>query len=951
MRNRIISLVLESLTVCSIVTAVSAGGDAWVTHHTFEDFAAGTLGNGGQNLYVARAGRVEMIHRLDYNNDGYLDLFVANEDNVIEGCDILVYWGTEEGPRSLMPPVPERLPRVKLIDEILRRRNAATRLPSNGGGRSVLADLNNDGYPEIIFCNFMHNYTLYMDALIFWNSPEGFHSAKRTSLPALLAGGVAASDFNRDGFVDLAFANRGNFEWLSLLKPYGHLESYIYWNGPLGFDAKRRTEIPTVTAVDCVAGDLNGDGYPELIFLNNNRQETSVYLYWGAAEGFSEERREELASDDPRGAELSDLDGDGKLDLIIAHGNDHAEVLRGRGDGFDTEPWAVLPTLGAHDCAVGDLNQDGHTDLVFANKGTASRQVSFIYWGGENGYAEKRRTELPTLEAGDVALADFDSNGWLDVAFSNRSDLKTRDVNSCIYWNGPDGFSPAHRREVLGFSPESVNAADLNRDGHPELVLISHSSGLDGRGGFDSFIYWGNSRHHYSPSSMATLRNCSASGSADLNQDGWVDFIGAYEGVIYFGSSEGFRGERIAESGRLKGQSVSVADLNRDGYLDLVSPMGQQSLYPLPDQEVDPTRGVIFWGSEEGHHPKRTTQLSLGNLSAPGVTIADLNRDRFLDLLFPGLLTGKTNIFWGAADGTYSHHRKTAFQSHGSCTVEVADLDADGWLDLIYGGGWDLENLGRPTSFGMIFWGGREGFSRDRSSKIESHDSLESSVADLNQDGHLDILISNYHAYFTRRLPAFIYWGGSDGRYSASRRTSLPAESSSALTIADFNQDSWLDLFICNHVIEGDHTVGSNIYWGGPEGYSATRRHWVPTFGPHFGLGRDLGNIYDRRLEEEYVSAALQCPSGKRVGRLSWKAQTPHGTAVKLQIRSAVSKKGLETEAWVGPRGSGDYFTESGATLEVDGNHRWLQYRVIFTTPNGGSTAVLEEVSITARSG
>ena len=251
-----------------------AADEPWVVHDSFEDFAAGTLGNAGANIYVTRSGRIEMINRLDFNNDGYLDVFASNDHNLMEGPDILVYWGTKDGPRSLMPPMPEQLPRFKLLDEIYNRRSAATRLPGHGGGRSILVDLNHDGYEEIVFCNFKHNYALEFDAMIYWNSPEGFQATNSTGLPTLLAGGVAAADFNNDGFVDLAFANRGNFERLSRIKQIEDLESYIYWNSPTGFSVKRRTCIPTKTAriVDCVAGDLNGDDYPELIFINNNYQ-------------------------------------------------------------------------------------------------------------------------------------------------------------------------------------------------------------------------------------------------------------------------------------------------------------------------------------------------------------------------------------------------------------------------------------------------------------------------------------------------------------------------------------------------------------------------------------------------------------------------------------------------------------------------------------------------------
>ena len=350
--------------------------------------------------------------------------------------------------------------------------------------------------------------------------------------------------------------------------------------------------------------------------------------------------------------------------------------------------------------------------------------------------------------------------------------------------------------------------------------------------------------------------------------------------------------------------------------------------------------------------------LELQTLFTQSVSIADLNKDGFLDqilflqtsilldLLFPGFETGQTQIFWGDADGSYTTQRQTMFQAHNVSTVEIADLNRDGWLDLIFGGGWNNDNYGRPTKFAMILWGGPDGYSKSRSKRLESFDSLEASVADLNKDGHLDIVFTNYHAYFTRRIPVLIYWGGAEGSYHESRRTTLPAESSSALTIADLNKDSWLDLFVCNHVIHGDHTVGSNIFWGDPRGYSASRCQRVPTFGPHFGVGRDIGNIYNRRLEEQYISVPLRCPDGKTVSYLNWKSRTPHGTALKFQIRSAVSRQNLAKTAWLGPAGAGSFLKKPGLEVTVPKTHRWLQYRALFTTPDCGSTPLLDEVTI-----
>ena len=815
MIKRLIVYFSLGLTTWLLIDFPLAADDSSIVHSSFEDFAGGTLGDGGANLYVARSGRVEMINRLDFNNDGYLDILVVNDHNTMEGADLLVYWGSSTGPQSLMPPLVDQLPRLKLLNEIERRKHAATRLPSDGGGRSILADLNGDSYDEIIFCNFKHNYTIYSKALIYWNSPQGYRADRRTELPTLLPGGVAAADFNRDGFVDLAFANRGNFEWIYNVRPHGHLESYIYWNGPTGFDVSRRTSIPSITARDCAAGDVNGDGYADLVLVNNNLQEKSVYLYWGGPDGLSADRRVSWKSIDPISATLADLNGDELLDLALLHKNDQLELFYGNGNGFEPQRRDVLPTIHAEQCAVADLNADGTADLVLANRDT----LSYIYWGNDRGYAVERRTELPTLKATDVEVADFNNDGWVDITFSNQADEQNHDVNSYIYWNSPHGFDAANRCEVLGFSPDSVNTGDLNHDGHQDLVLVSHISG--GQTPLHSFIYWGNPHHQYSTSTMTMMPPLDAIGVADFNQDGYVDMIGGRRGEISWGGAKGFAApETLLQSYNVKGEGSAIADLNRDGYLDLVMPTGSATVFHDhhdDHKDSDSPHGMILWGGADGFHEDNKIELKLNTLFSQSANIADLNKDGFLDVLFPGLDTGKTQIFWGGADGSYNLKRQTMFQAHNASTIEIADLNADGWLDLIFGGGWDLNNLGRPTQFASIFWGGTKGFSRERSLKLESFDSLESSVADLNKDGHLDIVFTNYHGYFTRRIPVFIYWGSSDGSFHESRRSTVPAESSSALTIADFNQDDWLDLFVCDHVINGDHTIGSNILWGGPK--------------------------------------------------------------------------------------------------------------------------------------
>ncbi|MDA0814186.1 MAG: VCBS repeat-containing protein [Verrucomicrobia bacterium] len=138
-------------------------------------------------------------------------------------------------------------------------------------------DFNNDGFLDLLVGQ-SHNQVDNEDAFIYWGSNSGYSDRRLTRLPTLMAKAVVAADFNGDGFVDLAFANKG----IEGGKRFGYtvnLESYIYWNGPRGFDPDRLQKLPTISATDCAAGDSNGDGRPELVFVNHNKEHSSVSIF------------------------------------------------------------------------------------------------------------------------------------------------------------------------------------------------------------------------------------------------------------------------------------------------------------------------------------------------------------------------------------------------------------------------------------------------------------------------------------------------------------------------------------------------------------------------------------------------------------------------------------------------------------------------------------------------
>ena len=66
-------------------------------------------------------------------------------------------------------------------------------------------------------------------------------------------------------------------------------------------------------------------------------------------------------------------------------------------------------------------------------------------------------------------------------------------------------------------------------------------------------------------------------------------------------------------------------------------------------------------------------------------------------------------------------------------------------------------------------------------------------------------------------------------------------------------------------------------------------------------------------------------------------------------MRSASSRKELEAAVWMGPSGDNPYYAQPSELPTVSKDHDWFQYRVLLTTPDGGSTPVLQDVRIDVR--
>jgi protein involved in polysaccharide export with SLBB domain len=189
---------------------------------------------------------------------------------------------------------------------------------------------------------------------------------------------------------------------------------------------------------------------------------------------------------DVRSLAVADVNADGLADIVfsVQRQSSGIRVLVNRGQRRWEPGKSPIDINRYEGVRTGDINGDGHIDIVAANA-SAEVQGGIQVWLG-NGRGEWAPGPSPTVTGtfSDVSLADFNGDGRLDIAGSSWGPQ-----GSVRVWlNSPGGgwtaLAPFARGNFYG-----LNAADVNGDGHLDLVAGTYRDGVrlfagDGRGGF-----------------------------------------------------------------------------------------------------------------------------------------------------------------------------------------------------------------------------------------------------------------------------------------------------------------------------------------------------------------------------------------------------------------------------------------------------------------------------------
>ena len=606
---------------------------------------------------------------------------------------------------------------------------------------------------------------------------------------------------------------------------------------------------------------------------------------------------------------LGDLDGDGRKEIVFAGGN-RIYIYWNRNGTFRPEDRTVLEAEGnstmfcegAVRATIADVDGDGRNELLVAT-------LDGIQIRSQDNLREVKQL-LPLKHNTWIEAVDLDGDGRLDLIASKYENGKTYETESAVFWNGPDGFSSKRVTWLPTTGAMGCTAGDLDGNGRPEIVF---NNTMRGPSQFDPdfplYVYLGNKECEYSVKrrlELPTGGGTNAYALADLDLDGYPELVmTSPEGLrVFHGGPEGPRPDRftiLPNRGQLS-YYVLVADFNHDGWLDLLDVGYTYDAKP----KTMANSSVIFWGSPSGFSPERSTVVPtycIGNAQ-----LADVNKDGWLDIIFFDQ-RGYLSIYLGGPQG-YSPERMWKVPLDVGprlvASINCADLNGDGWLDLIVS---VMGHYSRQESGFFILYGGPDGFRKDR---IEFHPTeaspIKISVADLNRDGHLDLLVPAYSTQFKRELPSHIFWGNGK-TFDFDKPFVIPCDACCAFAALNISGNGYLDLLAVCHRNDLGHQVDSLLFWNGPKGLDLHKVARLPGLGPHLSSPRDFGNAYTREPLESYISPAHDT-NGLKPARLTWKSDTPEKTYVKFQLRWADSEEGLARHMERAQR-RGDFLRES----------------------------------------
>jgi hypothetical protein len=352
----------------------------------------------------------------------------------------------------------------------------------------------------------------------------------------------------------------------------------------------------------------------------------------------------------PRFIAVADVNGDGKPDLLVANEEPGTvSVLLGDGKGH-FENASGSPVAAGHlpnDIAVGDMNRDGHLDLVIANH--QSPFLTILLGDGKGGFHPAAGSPFDVHSnphPHGVVIGAFSSAGILDAVTdswgSNQIELLKGD--------GKGGLQMPGRYFAVGRRPyERLRTADFNHDGHPDIVTTNLDDDTatillsDGRGELQQAA--GSPVAAGAKPWQVAIDDFNGDGNADLAiipyERDVTDARRMVVTVLLGNEKGGFAplAQRLSLEGCHGPNSIATGDFDGDGHGDIAVGCAESR------------NTMLFLGHPEPGHLQEQHELSFSRFVQPaaggwgGIAVADVNGDGRGDLITADNGDGSVTVY------------------------------------------------------------------------------------------------------------------------------------------------------------------------------------------------------------------------------------------------------------------------------------------------------------------